>query len=437
MVVVMIVLACLPNSVRSPLGSVTEWYRRRTREAGSKPAFWARVVAAAIGVVLVLRSVVLVVGVPPASWAALPGLVQAHWMIADALLAVVAVFGATVAYRAGYWLRRWHRPTGSGSKWSIQSVSHPAGVSAGWSWVYGVLYVGLVALSVWLDQEVVRAAYEEERTAVEPVAPVVPTSTAAAEGGVTATDWHFALLGLAVGSAVLGLLLLLVVPVVIPGIARRSLSRVLAADPALLVRLRREPLGTRAQTFVDALVQRGSTYRYLVEKADDGNRLRPSAAGWDLIAALQRDGRQPWSSVPVTVHVIGAAVAGVAATTTGWSILPTVLPAGAACLFVAGVLITVGLAVVEGVLLGRRARDAVEPTGHPGAVLAASGAIGLLLVVEAAASAVPSGWAPEIRSLLVLATVMAVAAVSLPVVLYTRRRAAHTGGAGSTPDGAG
>jgi hypothetical protein len=100
----------------------------------------------------------------------------------------------------------------------LQDVTHPAGVAAGWSWVYGLFYSLIALLSVWLYGRIDPAHQSEQdaAAAAESAAPTPTTAAKPAPNDVSAIDWHYALIGLAIGSALLALILLFVVPAVIP-----------------------------------------------------------------------------------------------------------------------------------------------------------------------------------------------------------------------------
>ena len=118
------------------------------------------------------------------------------WLVAG-FGALCAGVGALVAYVVGKGLRTYHR--GPDGTWRQSPVSHPAGVASGWSVVYGAAYLLLAAaLAGWLAAQ------------------------------SSAPAWMVVSFGWCV---LLGLVLTLLAPWLIPRRFQRSLSRSLAGSP--------------------------------------------------------------------------------------------------------------------------------------------------------------------------------------------------------------
>jgi len=335
LVLALIVLASLPSPVLSPFKTVQGWWRR-VGEHGAGPALTApaRRARAAFRVLGVL---VPTAGVAAIAWAAVRsgglGPRPPLWLLA-AGLGLVATFGTVIASVTGAWLRLWTPvPATDGTRtWTRRAVNHPAGVSAGWSVVYGVLYGGL-ALAV--------AAF----------AP--PDSTL----------WT----GFAVGSAVIAGMLCAVAPFWFPLRARRGLDRRITTDTDLITRLgpmvtaaevaeataaaartaaakiaaaaSAEPTGHARADEVRAaeaeaaardgqardarqkaleaaraelrsyLDRRGAIYDYLTDELDQDGTPKLSPVGEDLAAALCDRDPFPRVPLPVSVHLTAAGTA--------------------------------------------------------------------------------------------------------------------------------
>ncbi len=214
----LIVLASLPNPVRSPAAAVVSGWRSRR-------------LLVAVGVLVAVGAVVAVVSYV----ATRPE--SSSWSV-DSLLAVPTVGGslvvtalAVVAAVAGGWfrgrgMRLWREELGGG--WRLEEqASHPAGVSAGWAAVYGVLYLA-VAWGAWF---LVAERHDD---------------LADAPGWLGAT---------LVWCAVLGLALCVAGPFLVTWSARRSLDQ--------LVALQIGPVPT-ADDLLRALERRGRLFAYLV-----------------------------------------------------------------------------------------------------------------------------------------------------------------------------
>ena len=425
-VAVLIVLASLPNPVHSPPAAMTALWRRLQHAAGTTGVLVLRGVAGLAAFLLVAWATATAVQARED----LVRLASGRWVTVLVVVAVVtAGLGLPIARSAGRWLRRWRQHDGRGAEWILQKVDHTAGVSAGWSWVYGMIYVGVAALCMaFLDRT--QTAFDAARS----VASAAPSAsgTETADRGITMVDWHFALIGLAVGSCLLAVVLLLVLPLVMPARARRSLSRSLAADSVLIREMSAASGGrTPAEAFVDTLVRRGCTYRYLVEPpGTGGTTLVPSAAGRDLIATLLVGSPRVRSSVPASWHLLSAALAGLAALALGLPALAALaglsVRSATACAVV-GVVLVATATVWEARTLGRaELDDLVRPRRSPvpqvtiGLVGVVVGAVGVNALLPAEPVAV--------RSLLVLAVVLVACVVQFVLVLALRRRVARGSG---------
>ena len=303
LVLALILLASLPSPVLSPAATVTHWWRR-VGEHGARPADPAsdRSTRAAFRISGVLAPVA---GVAAVAYVVVrSGGIGPHPPL-SVLLGVAVAFGAVVSFLTGRWLRlrtQAPMPDKHGERpWKTRAVNHPAGVSAGWSVVYGLLYA-LLALGAfaWTPQQ--------------------PSNL-----------WT----GLAVGSAVIAVVLCTVAPFWFPVRARRELNRRISTDGDLLARL-----GAPAVTADDAkralrdsLIRSAATYAYLTGVVDKGRMLVLSAAGEDLAVALLDQVRFPRTSLPVSAHLTVGGLAmlcaavvpvpgigiGVAVATGGWS----------------------------------------------------------------------------------------------------------------------
>lgn len=327
------------------------------------------VLAPAVAVVLVGVAVVRS-GLGPAP--------RASMTVVIVVFAGLAIAGGAVAWRTGAWLRlRTKGQKPDPRRWTTTAVAHPAGVSAGWSVVYGIGYALLAAWAFW------RAPDHDSM------------------------PWR----SLAIGSAVISIVLLTVAPVWFPSRARHDLSRRLASDVDLLARLVPPPVaaaageeGTpatagQAPTTLSAscpedvndvllanLIARGATYSYLTEVTGGGAGIELSAAGADLAAALRDQVRYPRTSLPISVHLTMGGVATIAAAVTDIWMNSAIIPAGQAAIFAA---IGALLAAAAGVVEGWRARPGPRTSfGAPG--LGAGVLGGLFSVLTAIA--VPIGW---------------------------------------------
>ncbi len=326
-----------------------------------------------------------------------------------ALLALPFAVGLVAAYRAGLWLQLWRRGAHD-DKWALDPVRHRAGVSAGWSFLYGLLYAGMAWLSiVALDavslQEV--AGTPEQKAAAEAV-----------------NAWYWALVGLIVGSVVLAVLLMLVAPILIPARARRALTRSLVDDPVLrsAVCAQNQP-SRQARLIVATLERRGATYRYLVApRPDKPAELGAAPASMDIVDSIVRGTSRPWCPVPVSVHILAAAVAIGTAVALRLGALPavgawTTASRGTIWLPLAGATWLVLLATLEGRRLGPAPRRAAVPAFW----LATMSTVGL--VTFAVGAATWQLWPVDAQACALLLTALLALATGAQVicVLYTRR----------------
>lgn len=177
------------------------------------------------------------------------------------LMSVAAWVGGWVSHRQGAGLRVWREladdpEAGPGASRRIQEspVQDPSGVAAGWTVVYGVVYLAAATLlALWL--------------AVSPTEPV---------WAVASTAWFL----------LLGIVFTLVTPWLVPSRARHAVRQGLADA------VRGEPVSDSAE-FLDLLDKRGQRYAYLCVLGEDG-RLGLSPAGDKLLRSL----RQPRGPTP-------------------------------------------------------------------------------------------------------------------------------------------
>ena len=250
LVLALILLASLPSPVLSPAATVTHWWRR-VGEHGARPADPAgdRSTRAAFRMFGVLAPVA---GVAAVAYVVVrSGWIGPHPPL-SVLLGVAVAFGAVVSFLTGRWLRlRTQAPMpdkhGELRPWKTRAVNHPAGVSAGWSVVYGLLYA-LLALGTfaWAPQQ--------------------PSNL-----------WT----GLAVGSAVIAVVLCTVAPFWFPVRARRELNRRISTDGDLLARLGAPAVTANEakRALRDSLIRSAATYAYLTGVVDEGRMLVLSPAG--------------------------------------------------------------------------------------------------------------------------------------------------------------
>ena len=174
-----------PNA--STLGHLVEGTRRRVHGL-------ARLLVregwrlAAVVAVLALGAWTVGVG-----WTTMYAALREHlaWCIATGV--VLAAAGFVLAGCAGFALQRLQEVRAdTGSTWSFPRVDNPAGVQAGWSWVYGVVYL---AVAVFLITD---------------------------PADVSGMLWARSLAAL---SVVLGVVLTVIVPIVVPGRVLASIRR--------------------------------------------------------------------------------------------------------------------------------------------------------------------------------------------------------------------
>lgn len=152
----LILLASLPNPVRSPLASITRplvWLRRIHDE----PAFRRRLRQHVWGLVrpILTRRLLLGLGVVALTVLVLilSGVLDRDWTTQE-LLAVGAVgtactvgVGSLTGWRRGRGMRRWTKR----GLWEREAqVTEPSGVSAGWAAVYGAGYATLAWIAIYL-----------------------------------------------------------------------------------------------------------------------------------------------------------------------------------------------------------------------------------------------------------------------------------------------
>lgn len=384
LVLALILLASLPSPVLSPAATVTHWWRRvgehgagpdQGGERRTRAAFRVFAVLAPVAGVAAVAHVVVRsggVGLHPPLWALLGGSV---------------VFGLVASSWTGRWLRLRTQapvPDEHGARpWTTLAVNHPAGVSAGWSVVYGLLY-GLLAMVTF---------------ALAPQHTVLWTS-------------------LAVGSAVIAVMLCTVAPFWFPVRARRALNRRIATDTGLRARLG-APGVSRAQAeqaLQDSLVRRAATYAYLTDVVEQGRRLVLSSAGEDLAAALLDQVRFPRTSLPVRPHLTVGGLAMLCAALVPVPDLGTGIGVAVA---------TTGLAVVlvAGWFEGRGLRPSSRLPGLRPALVGGVGSV-------AAAVALTHSWGSSAGWTILLGATAGVATVALQLAVavatrrWFRRRAA-------------
>ena len=386
LVLALILLASLPSPVLSPAATVTHWWRR-VGGHGARPADPAsdRSTRAAFRISGVLAPVA---GVAAVAYVVVrSGGIGPHPPL-SVLLGVAVAFGAVVSFLTGRWLRlrtQAPMPDKHGERpWKTRAVNHPAGVSAGWSVVYGLLYA-LLALGAfaWTPQQ--------------------PSNL-----------WT----GLAVGSAVIAVVLCTVAPFWFPVRARRELNRRISTDGDLLARL-----GAPAVTADDAkralrdsLIRSAATYAYLTGVVDKGRMLVLSAAGEDLAVALLDQVRFPRTSLPVSAHLTVGGLAMLCA---------AVVPVPGIGIGIGVAVATGGLAValVAGWFEGRALQP---PSRLPGLWPALVGGAGSV----AAAVAITHSWGSSAGWTILLGAAAGVATVALQLAVamttrrWLRRRAA-------------
>lgn len=204
----------------------------RRRTAGVVASIWrpALTLAALVGLILVAAAVL------PGRWRDAVQTVVDHRAIATLLVGLVALTGVGLAVRGGHNLRVLSEAPSAepevASAWSYRQVSHPAGVTVGWSVLYGLGYLILAAFLLWNPLDWLNYW------------------------------WGVALLATA---AVFAFALLLLVPALMPrhamtGIERQQLDRA------------RNTAATSTNTddaFLAGLIDRGQAYRFLVELVPD------------------------------------------------------------------------------------------------------------------------------------------------------------------------
>ncbi|MBL8926154.1 MAG: DUF3376 domain-containing protein, partial [Pseudonocardia sp.] len=383
LVLALILLASLPSPVLSPAATVRNWWRRvgehgagpgrggdrRTRAAFRVSAVLAPVAGAAAVAHAVVRSGG--VGLHPPLWALLGGAV---------------LFGSVVSFITGRSLRlrtQAPMPDANGARpWTTRAVNHPAGVSAGWSVVYGLLYA-LLALGAF--------AWAPERSVLW-----------------NRVFWN----SLAVGSAVIAVLLCTVAPLWFPARARRTLNRRIATDTGLRARLG-APGVSRAQAeqaLRDSLVRRAATYAYLTDVVGQGRRLVLSSAGEDLAVALLDQVRFPRTSLPVRPHLT---VGGLAMLCAALVPVPGLGIGSGVAVATAGLVVV----LVAGWFEGRGLRPSSRLPGLGPALVGGVGSV-------AAAVAITHSWGSSAGWTILLGATAGVATVALQlaVAVATRRR---------------
>ena len=220
----LIVLASLPNPLRSPAATLRSGWRSRRLLVVLGVLAAIAAAAAAVTFVATRRDA--------SDWS-LDGLLDAVTVRRSLVATAVAVVAAGVGgWSRGRGMRLWRREPGGG--WRMEEhASHPAAVSAGWAAVYGVLYLG-VAWGAWA---LVSWRYD---------------------GLSSAPGWLVATL---VWCAALGLALCVAGPFLVTWSARRALARVVA--------LQIGPTRTEAD-FLDALERRGRLFGYLIAPPRQG-----------------------------------------------------------------------------------------------------------------------------------------------------------------------
>ncbi len=211
----LIVLASLPNPIRSPLAALLA------------PRLWLVKLVSAL---LVVAGVVAVIWFRPQTpWKSWYDEVSVESAIA--VTATVAAVGVLSGWLRGRGMRRWTRHPVDG--WQLEKrVSVPSGVSAGWASVYGGCYLGLAwGAAAWMSDRAPHGAFAEAPT-----------------WQLVAMTWW----------AVLGVVLSLAGPFWITWRARRALGRI----------IRREGGKVRSEVsdddFRDELERRGRLYSCMV-----------------------------------------------------------------------------------------------------------------------------------------------------------------------------
>ncbi|WP_188316906.1 patatin-like protein [Solihabitans fulvus] len=242
-----IVIGSLPAQVRTPLAVAVDLARRPGRLLSVLAA--VALVVAAFSSGAVASTVDFCAGV--VRWLA------GHPVAVGVGGTVLLAASAGCATMGGLALRRWARQDGT---WRTVRAEHPAAITSGWAFVYGLGYLGVGAL-------------------------VLRFASTAAGGGLA--DWwtgaHWWVRATLVTAAVFAATLLLVVPWLVPWRARLRINR-------RLVRLATSTRYTDAnfpdvnRALLAQLEAEGSLYRYLVTPA-------PSAGDPPSDLVLSRRGR--------------------------------------------------------------------------------------------------------------------------------------------------
>ena len=135
--------------VTAPTGGRRTLAQTRRRTAGVVASIWrpALTLAALVGLILLAAAVL------PGRWRDAAQTVVDHRTIATLLVGLVALTGVGLAVRGGHNLRVLSEAPSAepevASAWCYRVVSHPAGVTVGWSVLYGLGYLILAAFLLW------------------------------------------------------------------------------------------------------------------------------------------------------------------------------------------------------------------------------------------------------------------------------------------------
>lgn len=246
----LIVLGSLPAPLRSPVAAL------RDAVDGARQHLPRLVVTAGAWALAALAVWWVASRLPNVAWQAAA---TRRW--AGITCAALAAIAALLAWITGRWLGRW-RPDAN-TAWSRHEVTHPSGVTAGWSVLYGAFYLALAFILV-----------------------VTPRPLDLAQEWVQAT---------AIACMCLSFVLLLVVPLVVPWRARMAIQRDILSEAtsARSACGSDEDDGPR-EVLLTHLRNHHRTYDFLVSHTQGDLVL--SSAGERLADRLREARSSPWSA---------------------------------------------------------------------------------------------------------------------------------------------